>query len=241
MANYCRNQITFSGPHKDLIALFYHTGSSECPLNFNKIYPATEAENQSDMWGTRCLIDHHDAGIMRKKFGEFLEGEYGEISFSFNTNWDPPRGIYGKIGDIIEKNGLAIHIKGLYVEHGMQMFGEFDYKEGVWEVEDKPELFGNIHISIEISSGSAEDISAFEEILSEQSCVVERSGNTFKITENEECIEDFSESVKTAIEGSDLEIIGKICYVGHKALIESLYGDDEWEFDNSPSLEQDQC
>lgn len=231
--NPCQNEINFTGPHKDIVTLFYFTGNSECPLNFNQIIPLKNKDHWDFEWGTRYLDE--ESLKMREAFNDFLDEKADSISFYFDTRREPPIRIYEKIAEIIKSNNLDIEFNGNYLEDSNNVYGELDFTNGIFSDNDRSYLFEEILVCIEIVERSDE----FEEYLQNNDYSFELSsdGLVFKLTDIDDSLDDFSEEIKGAIIDNFIEIEGKIFYGGPEDLIDLVYGDEVFQLKNNLPME----
>ena len=140
MPNWCYNSLLIEGDAKKIQELVEETqkGNDACFFDLIKPMPkeleGTNAPSDTanwyewcvNEWGTKwdaCNINVVDSGE-------------GFASFSFDTAWSPPIGVYEALND----QGFSVTAE--YEEPGMGFAGEYrDGENSTWEYEEKEEEY----------------------------------------------------------------------------------------------------
>ena len=135
MPNWCENRVEIYGEPEEIAAIKELVTSNDSDFDFNKILPMPKAledttkgsnhvpseelkekygfDNWYDWrihnWGTKWNVDDVEVG----------DNDNDYISFSFDTAWGPPEGIY----HAIKEQFPNLSITWFYDEPGMQFAG----------------------------------------------------------------------------------------------------------------------
>jgi hypothetical protein len=174
MPNWCNNYLSVSGPYDEVKRFFDEVKEKPSEdkdpnnlqaLTFENHAPLKEDPDDSwvvsEYWGTKwdaCSVDVHSEDVIK------LEGDQGEIQYSFQTAWSPPSGWFSVM--VPQFPTLVFRLD--YEECGNGVYGYLEGSGGQSDdttleheewVEENYEAYGEI--KDEIAGMSQEDLIKF--------------------------------------------------------------------------------
>ena len=118
MPNWCSNELIVTGDAAAVSAFIRAVEDPETPLDFDKIIPKPESEEDwytwcNKNWGTKWNAD----GVTR-------QAEDGRVAYNFQTAWAPPsKALMNKMA--VMAGGAKVMLR--YAERGIGFFGYWYY------------------------------------------------------------------------------------------------------------------